>query len=88
MKKPTSVPYADDRDISRRQASDDFWIRRIFKFAVLAVAIGVLLILASVFCIELVQNNQFRQSVVKLLRDNLVGIVVAGLAIIGITIKK
>lgn len=81
-------PLTDDDDLAKRSKRDDFWIKRSFKWFTLALIIFLLVFLAYYFCKELISNDAFRNSILDQIKSNIIGIIVAGLAIIGINVKR
>jgi heme/copper-type cytochrome/quinol oxidase subunit 2 len=81
-------PLRDDNDLAKRAAKDDFVIKRIWKFAVLASAVIILLFVTIVFCWQTTNNTPFRTRMLDIIQTNIAAIVIAGLAIIGINVRK
>jgi formate hydrogenlyase subunit 3/multisubunit Na+/H+ antiporter MnhD subunit len=80
------APLANDDDLAKRTATTSFNIRRIFKYFVLFLCMGVILLLAVIFCGAICTDRDFRDAVSNELKDNIVGIVITGLAVIGINL--
>lgn len=80
------TPVQDDDDLGKRSAKTNFNIQRIFKYFVLFLCIGVIALLAVVFTCAMIADSDFRKSVNAEIVDNIVGIIIAGLAIIGINL--
>lgn len=71
-------------DLKIKKLKDDFLINRVFRFSLLGVYILVLFSLSILFILELINNIGFRETVLNIIRDNMVGIVISGLSILGI----
>ncbi len=70
--------------IKLKELRDDFWIKRIFKFSLLCTAVLVLVTISILFIVQISINNEFRESILEVIQENLPAIVVTGLSILGI----
>jgi len=76
------------RDIENSKLKDDYIIRKLLRYSLLAVAIMVIFVLSLVFLIEVIVNKPFRDQVLDLIKNNITAIVIAALAILGINLPK
>jgi hypothetical protein len=67
---------------------DDYTIQKWLKYSLLFVVILVIFVLALVFLTQVIINKDFRLDVLNLIKDNITVIIVAGLGILGISLKK
>ncbi len=80
------APLTSDDDLAARAARTKFNISRIFRYFLLVVCMAVILLLTIIFLGEICRNRSFRESVNGQLKDNIMGIVITSLAIIGINL--
>lgn len=71
-------------ELKIKKLKDDFLINRIFRFSLLAAYIVILISLSFLFVLEISRDESFRAAVLEIVRNNLVGIVISGLSILGI----
>jgi hypothetical protein len=87
-KRPKVKPYSDDNDITKRAENDDFWIRRLLKFGLLACALTIMFGLTIVFCVKLGTDDAFRNQVCDVLQKNAVSIIFGVSAILGVNLHS
>jgi formate hydrogenlyase subunit 3/multisubunit Na+/H+ antiporter MnhD subunit len=80
------TPLNSDDDIATRTAVTNFNISRIFKYFLLTLCMAVILLLAAIFCAAICTSRTFRDVVNNELKDNIIGIVITALAVIGINL--
>jgi hypothetical protein len=79
-------PLENDDDLGRRSKELDFNIRRIFRYFVLYLSMAVILVLTVTFVAAIATSRTFRDAVNAEIKDNIVGIIITGLAVIGINL--
>ena len=82
------TPLKNDDDLAARVAYTSFNISRIFRYFLLCVSMALILLLAIVFCAAMVTNRTYRDGVNAQLKENIVGIVITSLAVVGINLDK
>lgn len=80
-------PVTNDDDLVQKSKRDDFWIRRIFRYALLVCAVIILTVITAVLCYALIQNAAFRNTVLDNVKNNMVGIILGVAAILGVNLK-
>lgn len=85
---PTGQPLNDDNDLARRAKSDDFWIRRIFKFALLGCAVLAMAVLTVVLCTKVAVDSAYRSSMAEIIKNNAVSIIFGVTAILGVNLRE
>lgn len=85
---PQKDKYVETEDELKRlklkEMSDDFTIKRVLRYSILAVTIIILFTLTLVFLLELIFSVDFRKEVLDIIKNNISIIVVSGLSILGI----
>ncbi len=80
---PTEPNYETEQDLPTRQAYDNFWVARIFKYAILVLLVISLFCVTTLFLIELGRNEVLREKVWSILIPQIGTIVIAAVAILG-----
>ena len=71
-------------ELKVKKLNDDFLINRVFRFSLLSVYVIILFALSVLFIVQISLDEDFRKTVLEIIRDNLVSIVISGLSILGI----
>ena len=80
------APLSSDDDITSKTALTNFNISRIFRYFLLVACMALILLLAIIFCAAICSSRTFRDAVNNELKDNIIGIVITTLAVIGINL--
>ncbi len=77
-------PVESESDLPSRENNDSFWIKRIFKFTLLVVALVVIVIVAGLFCHTLITDPTYRNGTLVIVQQQLGTIVGFVIAILGL----
>lgn len=80
------VPVTSDDALAAQAARTRFNISRIFRYFLLGICMSVILVLTIIFLAAIFRSRTFRDAVNNQLKDNIIGIVITSLAVIGINL--
>lgn len=84
VKKPKAVEEKSDTQLSAKEATDLFWIQRIFKWFLLVLVIIVLSYFTYVTIVYIMSNDKLLNELIHKIIDNIVVIICTSFSILGI----